>query len=97
MVEARAPPVKQPEITENTKEKLTGLKINNLPKNISEEEVLEFLKENVQKDLDVVNYELTPHKTTNNSYFLLSVLMFVGFKRLDAIYSDFYIYESIIS
>ena len=50
MVEARAPPVKQLEITEITREKLTGHAINNLPKNISEEEVLEFLKENVQKD-----------------------------------------------
>ena len=37
MVEARAPRVKQPEISENAKEKLTGLKINNLPKNITEE------------------------------------------------------------
>ena len=52
MVEARAPQVKQPEISENAKEKLTGLKINNLPKNISEEDVLQFLKENVQKVLD---------------------------------------------
>ena len=49
IVEARAPPVNQPEISQSAKEKLTGLKINNLPKNITEEETVKFLKENVQK------------------------------------------------
>ena len=65
IVEARAPQVNQPEISENAKEKLTGLKINNLPKNITD--TMKFLKENVQKDLDIVNFELKPHTTRNNA------------------------------
>ena len=64
MVEARDPPVKQPEIT---KEKLTGITINNLPKNITEEDMLKFLKENVKKDLDIVNFELTAVTSRNNA------------------------------
>ena len=69
----------QPEISQNAKEKLTGLKINNLPKNISEEEVLKFLKENVKKDLDIVNFDLTPHTTRNNA----SITIFSGLKPED--------------
>ena len=41
--------VKQPEISERTKEKLTGFKINNLPKNITKEKMVKFLTENGRK------------------------------------------------
>ena len=66
-------------MTESTREKLTGLAIKNLPNNISEEEMLEFLKENVKKDLDIVNFDLTPHTTRNNA----SITIFSGLKPKD--------------
>ena len=78
-MDARAPQVKQPEISQNTKEKLTGLKINNLPKNITEEDMMKLLKENVQKDLDIVNFELKPHTTGNNA----EVVVFSGLNTDD--------------
>ena len=65
IVKARAPAVEQPEISQSAKENLTGFKINNLPKSTSEEEMVKFLKENVQKDLDIVNFQLN-HTTRNN-------------------------------
>ena len=43
--------------------------------------MLEFLKENVQKDLDIVNFELTPHTTRNNA----EIAIFSGLKPEDII------------
>ena len=53
VTDARVPVVNRPEISKNTKEKLTGLKINNLPKEITEEEMVKFLKEKAKKILIV--------------------------------------------
>ena len=58
--------VEKREIPRATKEKLTGLKINNFPSNITEEGVVKFLKENVKRDLDTVNFNLTDGRQNKN-------------------------------
>ena len=55
----KIPEVEKKEMPKATKERLTGLQINNFPKEIREEGVVKFLKENVKKDLDTVNFKLT--------------------------------------
>ena len=43
--------------------------------------MLKFLKENVKKDLDIVNFDLTPHTSRNNA----SITVFSGLKPEDIV------------
>ena len=54
------------------KKKLTGLQINNFPKEITEDEVVNFLKEHAQKDLESVNFQLTDTKRNNENVIIFS-------------------------
>ena len=66
--------VEKKEMPKATREKLTGLKINNFPKEITEEEVVKFLKDNVKGDLDSVNFNLTNTESKYNK----SIVVFSG-------------------
>ena len=48
----------KPHFSNESKQKLSGLKINNFPKDITEKEVLEFIREHVKPDMDSVNFEI---------------------------------------
>jgi RNA recognition motif-containing protein len=56
----------RPEISEEAMKKLTSLKLNNLPQEITEEEVVKLLKECVKPDIESVNFEITrtPQRNT---------------------------------
>ena len=54
-------------MSEANKERLTGLQINNFPKDITEERVISFLKENAKKDLDSVNFQVTGTDRNNTN------------------------------
>jgi hypothetical protein len=56
--DTRVPAVKKTDITAEAKQKLTGLKINNLPLDMTEEEVVKFLKEHIKPDIESVNFEM---------------------------------------
>ena len=57
IVELSTIPAKvNPNVIEENPEKYVGLGINNLPPDITDSEILEFLKDEVHEDLDVVNY-----------------------------------------
>jgi hypothetical protein len=66
ITEVKVPEVNRPEISEETMKKLTSLKINNLPHEITENEVVKLLKERVKSDLESVNFEITrtPQRNT---------------------------------
>ena len=46
-------------ILHSSLKKLASLKINNLPLEITEEEVVKLLKESVMKDIESINFEMT--------------------------------------
>ena len=56
--DVRIPKVIQAPMSEADKGKLVGIRINNFPLEMSEEEILEFLKENVSRDIGVQNLEI---------------------------------------
>ena len=59
IVELSTIPAKvNPNVIEENPEKYVGLGINNLPPDITDSEILEFLKDEVHEDLDVVNYNI---------------------------------------
>ena len=45
------------------KENVSGIKINNFPPEISEAEILEFVKKEIKSDLDTVNFTIHPAKS----------------------------------
>jgi hypothetical protein len=53
ITEVKVPVVNGPEISEEAMKKLTSLKLNNLPQEITEEEVVKLLKERVKPDIKV--------------------------------------------
>jgi hypothetical protein len=69
--DTRVPAVKKPEITAEAKEKLTGLRINNLPLDMTEEEVVKFLKEHVKPGIESVNIEMSKNDR-NTQVFVFS-------------------------
>ena len=72
VTDTRAPAVNRPAISDEAKEKLVGLKINNLPLEITEEEVVKLLKDRVKPDIESVNFEMT--RTERNT----QVVIFSG-------------------
>jgi hypothetical protein len=72
VTDTRAPAVNRPAISTEAKEKLVALKINNLPLEITEEEVVKLLKERVKPDIESVNFEMT--RTERNT----QVVIFSG-------------------
>ena len=66
--------VEKKEMPKAAREKLTGLQINNLPKEITEEEIVKFLKDNVKEDLDSVSFNYTNTETKHNK----SICVFSG-------------------
>ena len=62
----------RPVISNGDKEKLVGLKINDLPLEITEEEVVKLLKDSVKPDIESVNFEMT--RTERNT----QVVIFSG-------------------
>ena len=48
----------KPKLSNESKQKLSGLKINNFPKEMTDKEVLEFIQEHVKPDMDTVNFEI---------------------------------------
>ena len=66
--------IEKKETPKTTKEKLTGLQINNLPKEITDEGIIKFLDENVKKGLDSVNFQLINTETKYNK----SIIVFSG-------------------
>ena len=69
--------VEKKEMPKATREKLTGLQINNFPKEITEEEIVKFLKDNVKEDLDSVNFNYTNTETKHNK----SICVFSGMNQ----------------
>ena len=66
--------VEKKEMPKAAREKLTGLQINNFPKDITDEEIVKFLKENVKADLDTVNFEYSNTEAKHNK----SIYVFSG-------------------
>ena len=59
IVELSTIPAKvNPNVIEENPEKYVGLGINNLPPDITDSEILKFLKDEVHEDLDMVNYNI---------------------------------------
>ena len=62
------PAVVNPNVIEEDPEKYVGLGINNLPPDITESEILKFLKDEVHEDLEMVNFNvLRPDGTRNGT------------------------------
>ena len=72
--EDKVPVVVRPDISDESKKKLVGLKINNLPLEITEEDVVKLLKENVKSDIESVNFEITRTAQKNTQVFIFSGL-----------------------
>ena len=60
------PATVNPNVFEEDPEKYVGLGINNLPPDITDSEILKFLKDEVHKDLDMVNYNILRPDATRN-------------------------------
>jgi hypothetical protein len=70
----KVPVVVRPDISDESKKKLVGLKINNLPLEITEEDVVKLLKENVKSDIESVNFEMARTAQKNTQVFIFSGL-----------------------
>ena len=55
-----------PNVIEENPEKFVGLGINNLPPDITDSEILKFLKDEVHEDLEMVNYNILRPDATRN-------------------------------
>ena len=51
---------------EEDPEKYVGLGINNLPPDITDSEILKFLKDEVHEDLEIINYNILRLDATRN-------------------------------
>ena len=84
------PEVVSPNVIVEDPEKYVGLGINNLPPDITESEILKFLKDEVHEDLDTVNYNiLRPDGTRNGTKVeifsgLRGVTICAAYRKLDS-------------
>ena len=69
VTDTRAPAVNRPAISDEAKEKLVGLKINNLPLEITEQEVVKLSKDRIKPDIESVNFEMT--RTERNTQLVI--------------------------
>ena len=87
ITEVKVPVVNRPEISEEAMKKLTSLKLNNLPQEITEEEVVKLLKERVKPDIESVNFEITRTAQRNTMVVIFSGLspddITTGIKNID--------------
>ena len=60
------PATVNPNVIEENPEKYVGLGINNLPPDITDTEILKFLKDEVHEDLEMVNYNILRPDATRN-------------------------------